>query len=81
MDSVYSSDSRSGHYKRIIRLEADSSNNAKCSVKTRFGRTSVLLVKSTLAKSSGNELEIEAVNAARKFNNYARLAIKAFLAI
>ena len=72
MDSVYSSDSRSSHYKLITRLGIDSSDYTKCSVKTRLGCTSVLLLESSLADRSGNKLQIEAVNAARKVNNYGR---------
>ena len=61
MDLVYkySSDLRSGRCKRITRLGADSRNNTKCSVKTRLGCASVLLVESSLANRSGNRLQIQ----------------------
>ena len=72
MNSVYSSDSRSDHYKRITRLGTDSSDSIKCSVKTRFGCIIVLLVESSITNRSGNGLQIEAVNAVRNVDNYGR---------
>ena len=59
MDSVYSSNSRSGRYKCIKCPGSESRNNTKCSVKTRLGCASVLLVESSLANRSGNRLQIQ----------------------